>query len=67
MKELHLIYIIVGGIIIADLVAHVAGTNALFGGLHTMFSIFTKPTDTSAIHTTSTSVTNNGSAGTAKA
>jgi len=55
----HLIFVVVGGVILADLVAHAAGTSALFNGFNTLWAIGTQPTNTSAIKTTS-SVTNNG-------
>lgn len=45
----HLILIVVAGVIIADLVAHAAGTSALAGGFGTLFSIATQPTNTAAI------------------
>jgi len=60
MKLDHLILVIVAGVILADLVAHVAGTNALFNGFNILWSIGTRPTDAAAIKT-STSVTNNSS------
>lgn len=53
----HLIMVVVAGVIIADLIAHVAGTTALFSGLNTLFTIGTQPVNTKAIK--STSVTNN--------
>lgn len=59
MKWEHLIYVVVGGVILADLVAHVAGTKSLFSGFNILWAIGTRPTDASAIKT-STSVTNGG-------
>jgi hypothetical protein len=65
MKGQHLLYIIIGGVILADMVSHVAGTSALFNGFNILWSIGTRPTDAKAIKT-STSVTN-GTSGTGKA
>jgi antitoxin (DNA-binding transcriptional repressor) of toxin-antitoxin stability system len=55
----HLILIVVAGVIVADLVAHAAGTSALAGGFNTLFTIATQPTNTGAIKVTPT--VNNGS------
>jgi len=61
-KIFHLILIVVAGVIVADLVAHVAGTSALFSGFGTLFAIGTQPTNTNAIKTVKvSSVTNTGS------
>ena len=57
----HLILVVVAGVIIADLVAHVSGTTALFNGFGTLFAIGTQPTNTSAIKTTPVANTNSGS------
>ncbi len=57
MKALHLLYIVVGGVILAGLISHAAGTQAFFNGVNTLWSIGIRPTDTSAIKT-STSVAN---------
>lgn len=57
----HLILIVVAGVIIADLVAHVSGTNALVNGVGMLFAIGTQPTNTSAIKTTPVANTNSGS------
>lgn len=62
----HLIYVVVGGVILADLIAHAAGTKSLFSGFNILWSIGTQPTNTSAIKTTS-SVANNGNSGSKKA
>jgi hypothetical protein len=51
MKIEHLIMVIVGGVILADMVAHVAGTKALFHGFNILWAIGTNPTDTSLIST----------------
>lgn len=61
----HLIIVVVAGVILADLVAHVAGTTSLVNGIGMLFSIGTQPTNTAAIK--STTVTNNQSTGTVKA
>jgi hypothetical protein len=64
-KGEHLLLLIIAGVIIADFVAHAAGTKAFFGGLNTLWTIGVRPTDVSAIK--STSVTNGtGSAGSKK-
>lgn len=51
-KIFHLIMIVVAGVIIADLVAHAAGTSALLGGFGTLFAIGTQPTNVKNIKTT---------------
>lgn len=51
-KVFHLIFIVVAGVIVADLVAHVAGTTALVNGFGTLFTIGTQPTNVAAIKTT---------------
>jgi hypothetical protein len=51
-KIFHVILIVVGGVILADLVAHAAGTSALLNGVGTLFAIGTQPTNTAAIKTT---------------
>lgn len=60
-KIFHLILIVVTGVIIADLVAHVSGTNALVSGFGTLFAIGTQPTNTKAIKSTPVANTNSGS------
>jgi hypothetical protein len=65
VKAEHLLYLVIGGVILADLVSHAAGTSSLFKGANILFAIGTRPTDTKAIKT-STSVTNNTSTGTTK-
>lgn len=55
----HLILIVVAGVIIADFVAHAAGTTVLANGFGTLFTIATQPTNTKAIKTTP--VANSGS------
>lgn len=52
MKFEQLVYLIVGGVIIADLVAHVAGTNSLFKGFNILWDIGIEPTDTKLLSTT---------------
>lgn len=52
MKFEQLIILIVVGVIVADFVSHVAGTQALFEGFRTLWSIGINPTDTAAIRTT---------------
>lgn len=64
-KLFHLIFIVVGGVILADLVAHASGTTSLFNGIGTLFAIGTQPTNVGNIKTTS--VTNNTSTGSKKA
>ena len=59
MKIENLIILVVAGVILADAVAHVAGTKALFNGFHILWDIGTEPTNTSLL---STSVTNTKSA-----
>lgn len=48
-KIFELILLVVAGVIVADLVAHAAGTGALLSGFNTLFTIGTQPTNTSAI------------------
>jgi hypothetical protein len=57
VKVLHLALIVVGGVILAGLVTHPEGTRVFFDGINTLWSIGVRPTDTSAIKT-STSVAN---------
>jgi len=64
MKLAHLLYVIIGGVIIADLVAHASGTTSLFKNFNTLWTIGVRPTDTAAIKT-STSATN-GTSGSKK-
>lgn len=64
-KLFHLIIIVVAGVILADLVAHVAGTTALVNGFGTLFAIGTQPTNVKAIKTTP--VANAPTTGTKKA
>lgn len=52
MKIENLIILVVSGVILADLVAHVAGTKALFSGFHILWDIATEPTDTNLLSTT---------------
>lgn len=52
MKLEHLITVVVGGVILADLVAHVAGTKSLFHGFNILWDIGTQPTDTKLLSTT---------------
>jgi len=52
MKIEKLILVIVFGVIIADLVAHVAGTTEVFKGLNLLWGIGTQPTNTANIKTT---------------
>lgn len=56
----HLIMIVVAGVIVADLVAHVSGTTTLFKGIGTLFTIGTQPTNTSAIKRTTVTNTSTG-------
>lgn len=51
MKLEHLIIVIVAGVILADAVANIAGTNALFSGFGLLWNIGTQPTNTSLIKT----------------
>lgn len=51
MKIENLIILIVAGVIVADMVAHVAGTNALFNGFRILWDIGTQPTNTSLLST----------------
>jgi hypothetical protein len=51
MKLEHLLMVIVAGVIIADLVAHAAGTSALFSGVNMLWGIGIEPTNTGLIHT----------------
>lgn len=51
-KIFHLILIVVSGVILADLVAHVSGTSALVNGFGTLFAIGTQPTNVGNIKTT---------------
>lgn len=51
MKFEQLVIIVVSGVILADLVAHVAGTNALFNGIRILWDIGTQPTNTSLLST----------------
>lgn len=60
MKIEHLITVVVAGVIIADMVAHVSGTNALFKGFGLLWNIGTQPTNTSLIKTTSVTNTKKG-------
>lgn len=52
MKIEKLILVVVFGVILADLVAHVAGTKAVFKGANMLWSIGTQPTNTANIKTT---------------
>jgi hypothetical protein len=52
VKLEHFITVIVAGIILADLVAHVAGTKSLFHGFNILWDIGTQPTDTKLLSTT---------------
>ena len=52
MKIEKLILVIVFGVIVADLVAHIAGTTAVFKGFNMLWSIGTQPTNTANIKTT---------------
>lgn len=52
MKFEHLVVVVVGGVILADLVAHVSGTNSLFNAFHILWDIGTEPTDTKLLSTT---------------
>jgi len=52
MKIEKLIIVVVIGVIIADLVAHIAGTTAVFKGFNMLWSIGTQPTNTANIKTT---------------
>jgi hypothetical protein len=60
MKIEKLIIVIVAGVILADLVAHVAGTKAVFSGLNMLWSIGTQPTNTANIKTTPVANTSKG-------
>lgn len=61
-KIFQLIIIVVAGVILADLVAHAAGTSTLVNGFGTLFTIGTQPTNVNAIKTIkSTSVANTDS------
>jgi len=51
MKFENLIILIVAGVILADAVAHVAGTKALFNGFNILWDIGTNPTDTAILST----------------
>lgn len=57
MKLEHLLYVVVGGVILADLVSHVAGTSALFRGVNILWDVALEPTDTKLL---STSLSNQG-------
>jgi hypothetical protein len=59
-KIFHLILIVVAGVILADLVAHVAGTTTIVDGFGTLFAIGTQPTNVNAIKTIKTPVANTG-------
>ena len=52
MKIEHLITVVVAGVILADLVSHVAGTNSLFHGFGILWDIGTQPTNTKLLSTT---------------
>lgn len=52
MKLEHLITLVVAGVIVADLVSHVAGTKAIFNGFHVLWDIGTEPTNTKLLSTT---------------
>lgn len=52
MKFGQLITLVVAGVIVADLVTHVAGTTVFFNGIRNLWSIGINPTDTASIHTT---------------
>jgi hypothetical protein len=60
-KIFHLIMIVVAGVIIADFVAHAAGTSALASGFGTLFAIGTQPTNVGNIKTTPVAHANSGS------
>lgn len=60
MKIEHLIMVVVAGVIIADMVAHVAGTTSLFNGFTMLWNIGTQPTNTSLIKTTPVANTQKG-------
>ena len=55
---MKLVLIIVAGVIVADLVAHAAGTKVLFQGADTLFSIGINPTNTTGIKTVTPAVNN---------
>lgn len=52
MKFEHLVMVIVGGVILADLVAHVAGTKSIFNAFNILWDIGIEPTDTKLLSTT---------------
>lgn len=60
-RVFHVILIVVAGVIIADLVAHVSGTTTLFNGFGMLFNIGTQPTNTGLIKTTPVANTHSGS------
>lgn len=51
MKLEYLLVVVIAGVILADMVANVPGTNALFHGFNMLWSIGTQPTNTSLIQT----------------
>lgn len=57
MKFEHLLMIVVTGVILADIVANVGGTTALFNGVNMLWGIGTQPTNTKLLSTT---MANNG-------
>jgi hypothetical protein len=48
-RVLHLVLIIIGGVILADLINNATGTKALFTGFDQMFQIFINPTNTKGL------------------
>ena len=58
-KIFHLIMIVVAGVIIADFVAHAAGTSTLVKGFGTLFAIGTQPTNVGSIKKISAANNNN--------
>lgn len=46
---MHLVFIVLAGVIIADLVSNPKGTASFFSGLGKMFQIFTNPTNTKGL------------------
>lgn len=51
MNIYHLIVICVAGVIIADLVSHPAGSDAVFGGIQQLWQIATDPLNTNNLGT----------------
>lgn len=52
MKIEQLVILVIAGVILADLIANVAGTNALFRGFGILWDIGTQPTNTSVLSST---------------